>query len=58
MKAMKMRSCGIYTDIHRRSQNLGHLYSGMGLKLGVFGVLSHNQTNFGSGAYVIASTGV
>ena len=24
-------------DIHQRSQNLRHLYSGMGLKLGVFG---------------------
>ena len=42
----------ITTDIQGRSQNLGHFYPGMGLKLGVFG-FSHNQNSHGSfGAYV------
>ena len=45
-------TCTINIDIHQRSQNLRHLYFGMGLKLVVFG-FSRNQNNRGSsGAYV------
>ena len=36
--------CAVSIDIHGRSQNLRHLDSGMGLKLGVFG-FSRNQNN-------------
>ena len=45
---------GITTEtIDWRSQNLHHLYSGMGLKLGVFG-FSRDQNNCeSSGAYVL-----
>ena len=45
--------CDAATGIDRRSQNLRHLYPGMGLKFGVFGFFPHNQNNHdSSGAYV------
>ena len=43
------------TDINRRSQNLHHLYSGVGLKLGVFRFSGDQNNRDLSGAYVLLS---
>ena len=47
----------LLTDIDQRSQNLRHLYSGMGLKLGVFGFFPRSTkiVRVSSGAYVLRS---
>ena len=42
----------VTVDIHGRSQNLRHLGSGMGLKLGVFGFFCNQNNHGSSGAYV------
>ena len=44
-----------FTDINQRSQNLRHLYPGMGLKLG-YSDFSRDQNNCdSSGAYILRS---
>ena len=43
----------VVTNLHQRSQNMRHLYSGMGLKLGGLFFYIYIQNNCGSsGAYV------